>query len=81
MKEKLKRYISDVLLSDRADLVLSEEENLLGTGLLDSVGMMTLVLFVEKEFELTIPPQDVTIEHFLSIDTIAAYLRKRLAPT
>ena len=43
--------------------------------------MMSLVLFVEKEFDVTIPPQDVTIEHFLSIDTISAYLQKRQVPT
>ncbi len=77
MKETLRRYISQELLSDRDGSPLADDEDLLGGGLVDSVGMMSLVLWVEEEFGVAVPPEDVTIENFFSIDTIDAYLKQR----
>ena len=79
MKDTLKHYIEQELLSDRGAVTLSDDDNLLGSGLVDSVGMMTLVLFIEDTFALTVPPEDVTIEHFMSVNTIHAYLESRKA--
>lgn len=80
MKDTLKSYITGQLLNDRGEVALRDDDNLLGAGLLDSVAMISLVLFIETEFGIAVPPEDVTIENFLSIDTIAAYVsRRRLA--
>lgn len=79
MKDTLKRYIEQELLSDRGAVSLGDNDNLLGNGLVDSVGMMSLVLFIEDAFALSVPPEDVTIEHFLSVNTIDAYVQKRKA--
>lgn len=79
MKDILKDYIAHELLSNGEKVVINEDDNLLGNGLVDSVGMMSLVLFIEDTFEIDVPPEDVTIEHFLSINTIDAYLKKRQA--
>jgi acyl carrier protein len=77
MKEILRRYISQELLSDRNGVVVGDDDDLLGSWAIDSVGMMSLVLFIEDEFMLAVPPEDVTIENFVSIAAIAAYLRNR----
>lgn len=77
MKEKLRKYITTELISDRGDLLLGDEDDLLGGGVLDSIAMMSLILFVESEFDLSIPPQDVTIENFESLQSIDAYVRRR----
>jgi acyl carrier protein len=72
-------YITSTLLNGNGHTTLDDDENLLGSGLVDSVGMMSLVLFIEERFGLEVPPEDVTIEHFLSLNTIDAYLSKRRA--
>jgi acyl carrier protein len=77
MKEILRRYISQELLSDRNGVVVGDDDDLLGSWAIDSVGMMALVLFIEDEFMLAVPPEDVTIENFVSIAAIDAYLRNR----
>lgn len=79
VKQSLHRYITRELMSDRGTVPVSEDDNLLGSGLLDSMGMMSLVLFIETEFGVQVPPEDITIEHFLSINTIDAYLRRQQA--
>lgn len=77
MKATLKSYIERELLSDRGGVALRDEDNLLGSGLVDSMGMMSLVLFIEDEFDVVVPPEDVVIENFLSVDAISAYLQGR----
>lgn len=79
MKDTLRQYIEHELLSDRGTVEIADDDNLLGTGMVDSVGMMSLVLFIEDTFDVEVPPEDVTIEHFLSVNTIDAYVQKRRA--
>jgi acyl carrier protein len=39
--------------------------------------MASVVLFIETNCEIEIPPEDVTIDHFFSLNAINAYLKKR----
>lgn len=54
------------------------DEDLLGGGIVDSLGMMKLVVFLEKEFHIKIDPGDMTVENFMTIQNITAYLTKQL---
>jgi acyl carrier protein len=76
MKERLKRYVSEQLLSDRG-LAIHDHDDLLDSGI-DSVGMMSLVLFIEEEWQVAVPPEDVVLENFQSIAAIESYLRTRV---
>ena len=76
MKERLKRYVSEQLLSDRG-LAIHDDDDLLDSGI-DSVGMMSLVLFIEEEWQVAVPPEDVVLENFQSIAAIESYLRTRV---
>jgi acyl carrier protein len=77
MKDRLRRYITEQLLNER-DSAVSDEDDLLESGV-DSVGMMTLVLFIEEEWQVAVPPEDVVLENFQSIAAIDAYVRARRA--
>lgn len=77
MKDTIRRYISGHLLNRYNGAAIEDDEDLLGGGLVDSVGMMSLVLFIEEEFDVSVPPEDVVIENFFSIRTIEAYVRGR----
>jgi acyl carrier protein len=76
MKDAIRSFIADRLLNQPGGGI-ADDEDLLGTGLVDSVGMMSLVLFVESEFDVSVPPEDVIVENFLSISTIETYLQTR----
>ena len=53
------------------------EDDLLNTGLVDSIGVVKLISYLEEEFKVEIPPDDMVIEHFISIDAIEKYLLTR----
>ena len=76
MKDQLLVYVQQNLLSN-SDFPLRTDDDLLGSGLVDSLGMMQLVAFIEENFELQVPAEDMTIEYFVNIDAICTYLESR----
>ena len=70
----LRDYIVDTLLAGQK---VSDDDELLISGQLDSLAVMSLVSFVETTYALSVPFSDVLIENFESIDAIAVYLKRR----
>lgn len=73
MVEALLKFVNDDLLLGASDPVTSDEEIVIN-GTVDSLGVVRIVGFIEDEFGISVPAEDVVIEHFRSIDAIAAYL-------
>ena len=55
---------------------VEEDDDLLLSGLIDSLGVMQLVRFLEQTYQINIPPEDITIDHFITIDAISLYIQK-----
>jgi acyl carrier protein len=60
-----------------ADDVLEAETDLAMTGLVDSLGVVLIVEWMETELDIEIDPGDVVIEHFVSVAAMVDYLRGR----
>ena len=76
MKERLARYIASDILNE-SDRVIGDDEDLLASGLLDSLSVMSVIHFIEQELGIDVPAEDVTIENFVSLRAIDAYLGRR----
>jgi len=76
VRERVARYIATDLLN-QADLVIGQDEDLLVSGLLDSLSVMSLIHFIEQDLAIDVPAEDVTIENFVSLRAIDAYLGRR----
>lgn len=74
MHEILIGYIRKQLLGGNEDIELSPEDDLLGSGLVDSLGMIQLLGFIEEHFDIKVPPEDMTIENFMTVEAIGHYL-------
>ena len=70
-------FISTDLLNDKPGLTLRPEDDLLSSQLVDSLGVMRIVAFLEQQYDVKIPPADVTIENFIDVRTISSYVQKR----
>jgi D-alanine--poly(phosphoribitol) ligase subunit 2 len=46
------------------------------TGVLDSAGIMELIIWFETRFGVTIDQSDLTLENFGTIDAMASYLQR-----
>jgi acyl carrier protein len=71
-------YISREIVQDPSLLPLGNETPLLETGILDSLSLLRLVLFIQERFDTEVDDLDLASEHFASVDAICAYLRSRI---
>jgi acyl carrier protein len=58
---------------------LSEDTPLLEAGIVDSLGMLEIVLFIDRELRMELGDGDLTPENFGSISNIARFLENRAA--
>ncbi len=52
---------------------LDDNTELFSSGIIDSLSVMDLVCFVEREIGQTVPAADITLENFDSIARIVAF--------
>ena len=77
MERVINDYISRELVQDPALLPLADETPLLDSGILDSLSLLRLVVFLEGRFGITMGDVDLLPENFASVNAICAYLRSR----
>ena len=78
MDDKIVHYIKNELVVSDESIDITPDDDLLGSGLVDSLGMMKLISFIENEFELKIPAEDMVIENFMTVSCISTYLKSRV---
>ena len=69
--EQISDFIGTRFLNGRA---VAADEDLLLTGQIDSLGIATLIAYLEELRGAAIPPQDVTLENFATIASMTEYL-------
>lgn len=70
IKERLRAFIAQQLLKGD-DAGLDEQTPLLELGIVDSMGIMELTTYVEKEFGVAIPNAELSATNFGSIDALS----------
>jgi acyl carrier protein len=59
--------------------VLQADDRLIEKGIIDSLGLLTLIDFVEIKFEIKISDLDVTEDKFGSIVSLSSFINESLA--
>ncbi|MEM7140315.1 MAG: phosphopantetheine-binding protein [Actinomycetota bacterium] len=83
MDDTQRLTFSDALLAFvRSEVALFDdplemETDLVLTGLVDSLGVVVVVEWIEQRLDIEIDPGDVVIEHFESVGAMVRYLAAR----
>jgi acyl carrier protein len=72
VRDQIRQFIRDSFLVDE----FADDESFLGTGIVDSLGIVQLVAFVEATFGLKVPDGDLLPENFDSVSRLAAYIER-----
>lgn len=77
-KDELVAFLAEEFRLDRR--ILSEQQPLFSSALLDSASLVNLVAFLEHRTGLIVEADDVTLENFDTISAILSFCAARLAP-
>jgi acyl carrier protein len=73
LRERIRQFIRDSFLVDE----FGDDESFLASGLIDSLGVLQLVSFVESEYAIPVADKDLTPDNFDSVTKLAAYVQRR----
>ena len=77
IKQKIRDFVvENFLFGD--DGQLEDQTSFLEEGIIDSMGILELVDYIDKEFNITIADEELLPENLDSINNIAGYLGGKL---
>jgi acyl carrier protein len=56
---------------------LTNRDQLLDTGILDSLGVLDVVAFIEKEFSVHVSDDELLPENFQSVDALVTFVQSK----
>ena len=63
-------------LEKKSSKLISIDDSLLTEGIIDSLGLIELVAFIEESFHIILSSDDLKIENFESIKILCDHIRK-----
>jgi acyl carrier protein len=79
IKTEVRQFIAENVLLGVHQTTLEDATPLITGGLIDSIGMIGLVAFLEKHFEVEFMPREVDAHSLDTLERIEELIRKKLA--
>jgi len=76
LKDEIKQFIIEKFLFNMEDR-LDDDISLLGTNIVDSVGILEIVSFIESRFNLVVEDQELTSDNLDSVNKIARFIERK----
>ena len=77
--EQVRQYILENFLFSTDTSLLGLDESFLGRDLIDSTGMLEVILFLEENFGVKVGDNEMVPENLDSVNRIAAFIERKKA--
>jgi acyl carrier protein len=75
---KIREFVSHNFLFSEDGFPYDDDASFLGEGIIDSLGIIELVPFVEKEFKISVGDHELLPNNFDSVNKLVAFIGKKL---
>ncbi len=75
----IREYIMKEFMFDKPEVVLKNDSRIIEDGIVDSLGVFSLITFIEERFQVKIQPEDVVMENFGTINAIKDLIADKLS--
>jgi len=76
--EKLEKFMLSEVAAEHGRESLKPDEDLLEQGIIDSLGIMKLIVFLEETFGIKVSDEDVVPENFQSLDIMIKFIEHKM---
>jgi acyl carrier protein len=77
VRREMRAFVEESFLYMHPDLELSDDEDLLAKGVIDSLGFVELVEEVQSRYGLAVQDVEITEQNFGSINAIATFVERK----
>jgi acyl carrier protein len=75
--EQVREFVIENFMYMRKVKTIGDDESLLRTGVISSLGMMEVVDWVESTFDVSVDPDEITEQNFDTLRGIAAFVASK----
>lgn len=79
IEQELRHFLADNFILDDGGAGLAVDESLTESGVLDSMGVLELITFIEERYGFAVPDEDTLPENLDSVERLVNYVARRLA--
>ncbi len=76
-QEQLKEYVLSEFMFDQNPEALTADYDLLNNGVIDSMGILDLVSFMEEKFGVQVGDDEITPDNFRNLDTLVKMIETK----
>ncbi len=76
IEQEIRSFLTERFLFGRSE-ALNDDTPLLG-NVIDSQGVIELIVFVQERFAITVEDEEVTTDNFASVKNTVAFVEKKL---
>jgi acyl carrier protein len=77
IESQIRRYVLENFLFTNDETQLQDTDSFLEEGILDSTGVLELMLFVEETFDIEVSDDEILPENLDSVEQLARYIRQK----
>lgn len=77
IRARVREYVTDNFLYMRQGYEFSDGDSLLGHGIVDSMGVIELITFVQDQFGVEVAEEEITEENFGTLHAIGCFVEAK----
>jgi acyl carrier protein len=77
VRKEMREFVEESFLYMHPDLELTDDEDLLAKGVIDSLGFVELVEEVQSRYGVAVQDVEITEDNFGSINAIAGFVERK----
>lgn len=81
IEQPIRAFVASNLLFSSDGFPYADDASFLREGIIDSLGVVELVAFVQKQFGIAVAQSEVIPDNFDSVAKLAAFVRRKLGQT
>lgn len=78
-RSKIRSFIFDNYLIGASQNSLDDDDSFLEKGIIDSTGVLELIMFVEENYGIEVADEEVIPDNFDSVNKLCNYLARKMA--
>ena len=78
-KQTIRRYVLENFLFTDDEAALQDDDSFLAGGIIDSTGVLEIMLFIEEAFDIKVEDDEMLPEHLDSIKNLVTFIQRKQA--
>jgi acyl carrier protein len=79
IEREVRQFVADNFILDQSADSLPGDQSLTQSGVLDSMGVLELIMFIEERFSVQVPDEDTLPANLDTVDNIVRYVEGKVA--